>query len=71
MNISPTGGPDRATADPLLLTPTPITGDTVREGALRAVLAEREAELLQIKGHCSNGRCRLHYAHRGPCEEIA
>lgn len=47
--------------------------DTIRE--LRAklepaqfVLSEREAELLAIKGHCSNAECRLHYAHRGPCD---
>lgn len=33
--------------------------------ATRAVLAERERELLELKGPCST--CRLHYAHSGPC----
>lgn len=36
-------------------------------GATRAVLAEREAELLELKGPCTNGSCPLHLAHRGPC----
>lgn len=35
--------------------------------ALRAVLAVREHELYEIKGPCSNSKCRLHYAHSGPC----
>lgn len=34
--------------------------------AVFAVLAEREAELLEIKGPCSDNECCLHYAHRGP-----
>lgn len=34
----------------------------------KAVLADREAELLELKGPCSNSGCRLHYAHRGPCD---
>ncbi len=34
----------------------------------RIVLADREKELLDLKGPCSNGRCRLHYAHSGPCD---
>ena len=38
------------------------------QSALRGVLADREAELLEIKGPCSVARCRLHYAHRGPCD---
>jgi hypothetical protein len=33
--------------------------------AAAAVLAERERELLELKGKCSH--CRLHYAHSGPC----
>lgn len=33
--------------------------------AVRAVLTERERELLELKGPCGN--CRLHYAHSGPC----
>lgn len=37
--------------------------------AVRAVLADRECELLELKGPCSNKRCRLHYAHSGPCDE--
>ncbi|WP_346536963.1 hypothetical protein [Micromonospora sp. DPT] len=36
--------------------------------ALRRVLAERERELLELKGPCSVDRCSLHYAHSGPCE---
>jgi hypothetical protein len=32
-----------------------------------AVLAERERELLELKGPCSNAECRLHRAHAGPC----
>jgi len=39
--------------------------------ATRAVLAEREAELLELKGPCSGSAgqlCRLHFAHRGPCD---
>lgn len=36
--------------------------------ALRHVLADRERELLDLKGPCSNTRCRLHYAHSGPCD---
>jgi hypothetical protein len=32
------------------------------------VLADRERELLEIKGPCSNSGCRLHYAHSGPCD---
>jgi hypothetical protein len=37
--------------------------------SLRAVLADRERELLEIKGPCRNPGCRLHYAHSGPCHE--
>lgn len=33
------------------------------------ILAEREQELLAAKGPCRNGRCRLHYAHGGLCDE--
>jgi hypothetical protein len=33
--------------------------------AAKAVLADRERELLDLKGPCST--CRLHYAHSGPC----
>lgn len=36
--------------------------------AARAVLADRERELLELKGPCSNSACRLHYAHSGPCD---
>ncbi len=34
------------------------------------VLADREAELLELKGPCSDPECRLHYAHRGPCDIV-
>jgi hypothetical protein len=36
--------------------------------AAEAVLAERERELLELKGPCSNKQCRSHYAHSGPCD---
>lgn len=46
-------------------------GDTVdlerKLSATKFVLAERERELLMLKGHCSNASCTLHYAHSGPC----
>ncbi len=35
---------------------------------LRSILADREKELLDVKGPCSCDRCRLHYAHSGPCD---
>ena len=35
--------------------------------ALRAVLRDREAELLELKGPCRTTGCRSHRAHRGPC----
>lgn len=61
---------------------TPLTGGatvkTVRPSAdmvprhelnsIRFVLQERERELLEVKGRCSNKQCRLHYAHYGPCD---
>lgn len=40
-----------------------------KTAALESILREREQELLELKGHCSNKRCSLHYAHRGPCDE--
>lgn len=36
--------------------------------AARFVCAERERELLELKGPCSTKSCRLHYAHSGPCD---
>ncbi len=39
--------------------------------AARFVRAERERELLELKGPCSGAagqKCRLHYAHSGPCD---
>lgn len=38
--------------------------------AVRAVLGWREKELLDLKGPCSNKRCRLHRAHNGPCDTL-
>ena len=35
--------------------------------AAKAVLADRERELLEIKGPCRTEGCPLHYAHSGPC----
>lgn len=37
--------------------------------AVRAVLADRERELLDLKGPCRIAWCRLHYAHSGPCDD--
>jgi hypothetical protein len=39
--------------------------------SLQFVLAERERELLELKGPCSNQSCPLHYAHSGPCDQKA
>jgi len=39
--------------------------------AAKAVLADRERELLELKGPCSGAAghaCRLHCAHSGPCD---
>ena len=36
--------------------------------ATEAVCADREVELLTLKGPCSTTECRLHYAHSGPCD---
>lgn len=51
-------------------TPEPATTrreDDHKLAAVRFVLAERERELLELKGPCSNAACCLHYAHAGPC----
>ena len=40
-----------------------------RVEGLFAVLRIRERELMDIKGPCSNTNCRLHAAHKGPCDE--
>ena len=49
------------------------TSELIAAGAriviLQRILAERERELLRVKGPCSNKRCTLHYAHSGPCDE--
>ncbi|MBM0235933.1 hypothetical protein JNW88_00325 [Micromonospora sp. ATA32] len=39
--------------------------------AAKAVLADRERELLDLKGPCSTTGCPLHYAHSGPCHPVA
>jgi hypothetical protein len=36
--------------------------------AAKAILAIREEELLKLKGPCRVNKCRLHYAHSGPCD---
>ena len=46
------------------------TPDSALVAALRAVLADRERELLLLKGPCSLTGCRLHRAHSGPCDEV-
>lgn len=40
----------------------------VKLAAAHAVCAERERELLKLKGPCSTDNCPLHYAHAGPCD---
>ncbi len=35
--------------------------------AAKAVLADRDRELLRLKGPCRTEGCRSHYAHSGPC----
>lgn len=47
---------------------TEATVPAYRLVATQAVLADRERELLEIKGPCSTDACRLHYAHAGPCD---
>lgn len=39
--------------------------------AARFVCAERERELLELKGPCRYATCRLHFAHAGPCDVVA
>ena len=39
----------------------------IKSEAIMTVLKDREEELLELKGPCSNKKCPLHYAHRGPC----
>lgn len=36
----------------------------------KALLRDREGELLKLKGPCRAPDCRLHFAHRGPCDEV-
>jgi hypothetical protein len=43
------------------------TEDDPSIAGLRAILAERERELLEVKGPCRFKDCSLHYAHYGPC----
>ena len=50
--------------------PDPDTSALERKlSATKAVLADREAELLRLKGPCTQKPrgCVLHYAHSGPC----
>lgn len=35
--------------------------------ATQFVCDERERELREVKGPCSNRNCRLHHLHAGPC----
>lgn len=46
----------------------PLQNEVHLAAALRGILADRERELLALKGPCSTSRCRLHYAHSGPCD---
>lgn len=47
--------------------PTTQRGTPCVCDSLRAVLRDRERELLELKGPCSNPSCPLHRAHSGPC----
>lgn len=38
--------------------------------AAKSVLADREKELLELKGPCTTEYCRLHRAHSGICHII-
>lgn len=38
--------------------------------AVEAVLADREGELLALKGPCSLKDCRLHFEHSGPHDAV-
>jgi hypothetical protein len=59
--------PEIATA-PTEMPTAERTVPAYRLAATKPVLAERERELLELKGPCSNTACRLHYAHAGPCD---
>jgi hypothetical protein len=58
------------------IVPPPLTPEHTccyHVAAAKSVLADRERELLELKGPCSGGQvgvgpCRLHYAHSGPCD---
>ena len=47
---------------------TKLNAAKTKLNAAKAVLADREKELLTLKGPCSTHFCRLHYAHSGPCD---
>lgn len=44
----------------------------IKISSLMSVLADRERELMMMKGPCSwkHRGCRLHYAHTGPCDIV-
>jgi hypothetical protein len=59
---------DSGTKREILSDLTKAIEKAARIGATRAVLADRERELLELKGSCSSAACPLHYAHSGPCD---
>lgn len=58
----------RPSSLPVTETPPNARSLIVENRALRAVLAVRERELLELKGPCRNTACRLHRGHSGPCD---
>lgn len=61
-------GPARVEIQPKLRAALIALGWTAPDSSSAGVLQDRERELLEIKGPCSNAACRLHYAHSGPCD---
>lgn len=62
------GGIDRAIQREIRSDLAKAIEKAAKVSATMAVLADRERELLELKGPCSNAACRLHYAHSGPCD---
>ena len=50
--------------------PSEVRFVIARLEATQRILADRERELLAIRGQCATDACTLHYAHGGPCNMI-
>ena len=67
-NILGVGDTEMATSASVAWRPLQSPAElTARLAGCGQILADRERELLQLKGPCSNKECPLHYAHSGPC----